>query len=142
MLLWLIWFMQRRRRDPLAQLPDANITTASPEQPYLLLTLTALFWSGNMRYSGRGIRADIPPMALAARLAAIIVLGLLGVGNYNTFAYIGLQTTTASNAVLPFLHSRRHHRHLHRPFLASASNRSKPWALPSPCRRNDHRRPW
>ena len=32
--------------------------------PYLLLTLTALFWSGNM-VLGRGIRADVPPMALA-----------------------------------------------------------------------------
>ena len=94
--------------------------------PYLLLTLTALFWSGNM-VLGRGIRADIPPMALAfwrwaiafllvvplalPHLKAqwpllrkgwrpIIVLGLLGVGSYNTFAYIGLQTTTATNAVL------------------------------------------
>lgn len=94
--------------------------------PYLLLTLTALFWSGNM-VLGRGVRADIPPMALAfwrwaiafllvvplalPHLKAqwpllrkgwrpIIVLGLLGVGSYNTFAYIGLQTTTATNAVL------------------------------------------
>jgi drug/metabolite transporter (DMT)-like permease len=32
--------------------------------PYLLLTLTALFWSGNM-VLGRGIRGDVPPMALA-----------------------------------------------------------------------------
>jgi hypothetical protein len=32
--------------------------------PYLLLTLTALFWSGNM-VVGRGIRTDVPPMALA-----------------------------------------------------------------------------
>ena len=32
--------------------------------PYLLLTLTALFWSGNM-VLGRGIRADVPPLALA-----------------------------------------------------------------------------
>ena len=94
--------------------------------PYLLLTLTALFWSGNM-VLGRGIRGDIPPMALAFWRWAIafllvlplalphfksqwsllkkgwrpiIFLGLLGVGGYNTFAYIGLQTTTATNAVL------------------------------------------
>jgi len=94
--------------------------------PYLLLTLTALFWSGNM-VVGRGIRADVPPLALAfwrwtiafacvlpfalphfrrewpllkARWKTVTVLGLLGVGGYNTLAYIGLQTTTATNAVL------------------------------------------
>lgn len=94
--------------------------------PYLLLTLTALFWSGNM-VLGRGIRADIPPLALAfwrwaiafaltlpfalPHLKAqwhllrrgwpiIVVLGVLGVGGYNTFAYIGLQYTSATNAVL------------------------------------------
>ena len=32
--------------------------------PYLLLTLTALFWSGNI-VLGRAIRADVPPLALA-----------------------------------------------------------------------------
>lgn len=94
--------------------------------PYLLLTLTALFWSGNM-VLGRGIRADIPPLALAFWRWAIafgltlplalphfkqqwplliqgwrilLVLGVLGVGGYNTFAYIGLQYTSATNAVL------------------------------------------
>ena len=94
--------------------------------PYLLLTLTALFWSGNM-VLGRGIRADVPPLALAfwrwaiafalvLPLAAphfrsqwplltkgwkpVLFLGLLGVGGYNTFAYIALQYTSATNAVL------------------------------------------
>ncbi len=94
--------------------------------PYLLLTLTSLFWSGNM-VLGRGIRADIPPLSLAfwrwviafllvLPLAlphlrsqwpqlkkgwrAVLVLGLLGVGGYNTFAYIALQYTVATNAVL------------------------------------------
>ena len=94
--------------------------------PYLLLTLTALFWSGNM-VLGRGIRADVPPLALAFwrwALAFILVLplalphlksqwpllkngwkpvlilGLIGVGGYNTFAYIALQYTSATNAVL------------------------------------------
>ncbi len=94
--------------------------------PYLLLTLTALFWSGNM-VLGRGIRADVPPMALAfwrwiIALALvlplalphlksqwpalrqgwrpIVILGLLGIGGYNTFAYVGLQYTVATNAVL------------------------------------------
>ncbi|MGE5471487.1 MAG: DMT family transporter [Bacteroidota bacterium] len=94
--------------------------------PYLLLILTVLFWSGNM-VVGRGIRADVPPLALAfwrwtiALLLVlplawphirtqwpllrqgwktILVLGLLGVGGYNTFAYIALQYTTATNAAL------------------------------------------
>jgi drug/metabolite transporter (DMT)-like permease len=94
--------------------------------PYLLLTLTALFWSGNM-VLGRGIRADVPPLALAfwrwliafllvLPLALphlreqwpllkkgwkpVLLLGLLGVGGYNTFAYIALQYTVATNAVL------------------------------------------
>jgi drug/metabolite transporter (DMT)-like permease len=94
--------------------------------PYLLLTLTVLFWSGNM-VLGRGIRADVPPMALAFWRWAIafaltlplalphlrsqwpllrkgwkniLVLGVLGVGCYNTFAYIALQYTVATNAVL------------------------------------------
>jgi drug/metabolite transporter (DMT)-like permease len=94
--------------------------------PYLLLTLTALFWSGNM-VLGRGIRADVPPMALAfwrwvIALALvlplalphlksqwpalrrgwrpIVILGLLGIGGYNTFAYVALQYTVATNAVL------------------------------------------
>jgi drug/metabolite transporter (DMT)-like permease len=94
--------------------------------PYLLLTLTALFWSGNM-VLGRGIRGDIPPISLAfwrwaiallcvlplalphlkeqwPRLRAgwkpVVVLGLLGVGGYNTLAYIALQYTVATNAVL------------------------------------------
>lgn len=94
--------------------------------PYLLLTLTSLFWSGNM-VVGRGIRGDVPPLALAfwrwliafllvAPLAwphlkaqwpllrrgwkPVVVLGLLGIGGYNTFAYLALQSTSATNAVL------------------------------------------
>lgn len=94
--------------------------------PYLLLTLTALFWSGNM-VLGRGLRADIPPIALAfwrwaiaftlvlpfalphwphqahilkRHWLAVLVLGALGVAGYNTLAYLALQTTTATNAVL------------------------------------------
>jgi drug/metabolite transporter (DMT)-like permease len=94
--------------------------------PYLLLTLTVLFWSGNM-VIGRGARADIPPLAFAFWRWAIAflfilplalphlksqwpllkkgwkpvaILGLLGVGGYNTFAYMALQNTTATNATL------------------------------------------
>lgn len=94
--------------------------------PYLLLTLTMLFWSGNM-VLGRAIRDQVPPLTLAFWRWAIaflltlplalphlraqwpllkrgwkpvLVLGLLGVGGYNTFAYIGLNYTPATNAVL------------------------------------------
>jgi drug/metabolite transporter (DMT)-like permease len=94
--------------------------------PYLLLTLTVLFWSGNM-VVGRGIRGDVPPFALAfwrwtlafllvMPLALphlktqfpllrkgwkpLLVLGVLGVGGYNTFAYLALRDTTATNAAL------------------------------------------
>jgi drug/metabolite transporter (DMT)-like permease len=94
--------------------------------PYLLLSLTALFWSGNM-VLGRGIRGDVPPLALAfwrwaiafacvlplalphlkaqwpllrAGWRPVVILGLIGVGSYNTFAYIALQYTSATNAVL------------------------------------------
>jgi drug/metabolite transporter (DMT)-like permease len=94
--------------------------------PYLLLSLTALFWAGNM-VLGRGIRSDVPPIALAfwrwsiafalvlpfalPHLRAqwpklrsgwkeVLILGILGVGCYNTFAYLALQHTTATNATL------------------------------------------
>ena len=94
--------------------------------PYLLLTLTSLFWAGNM-VIGRGLREAVPPMTLAfwrwtialalvlpfalphlraqwpqlkAGWRAIVVLGILGVGGYNTFAYIALQYTTATSATL------------------------------------------
>src|ERR1035437_4755630 len=94
--------------------------------PYILLTLTTLFWSGNM-VIGRAIRNDVPPLSLAfwrwaIALAltlplallhlrtqwsqlkrgwrAVVALGLLGVGGYNTLAYVALQYTAATNAVL------------------------------------------
>jgi drug/metabolite transporter (DMT)-like permease len=94
--------------------------------PYLLLTLTSLFWSGNM-VIGRGLRDAVPPLALAfwrwtialalvlpfalphlraqwpqlkAAWRAVVVLGILGVGCYNTFAYLALQHTTATSAAL------------------------------------------
>ena len=94
--------------------------------PYVLLVLTTLFWSGNM-VVGRAIRGDVPPFSLAfwrwaiaflltlplalphlraqwpllrRSWRAIVALGLLGVGGYNTFAYVALQYTAATNAVL------------------------------------------
>lgn len=94
--------------------------------PYLLATLAALFWSGNF-ILGRALGGTIPPIALsfwrwALALAILLpftlprvrhqvalirrhwgilaLLGVLGVTNFNTFAYLGLTTTTATNAVL------------------------------------------
>lgn len=92
--------------------------------PYLLLTLTAIFWSGNM-VVGRGIHEAVPPFALAfwrwtialmcvlplalphlrtqwplvkKHWKVLVVLGLLGVGGFNTLVYVGLHSTTATNA--------------------------------------------
>lgn len=80
--------------------------------PYLLLTLAALFWSSNM-VIGRAIRGDIPPFTLAfgrwvvaglivlplalpqvtaqwpqlkAGWRPLLILGLLGIAGYNTIA--------------------------------------------------------
>ncbi len=92
----------------------------------LLLTLTALFWAGNF-VIGRGMHEAIPPFAMATvrwLLAALIftpfalhqlrhdwptikqnfgtifVLGVLGVGCFNSLAYIGLNHTTALNGLI------------------------------------------
>jgi len=94
--------------------------------PYLLLTLTVLFWSGNF-ILGRGIRTFIPPVSLnfwrwVGALAIILPFGLPRIRRqealfrkhwkmvlllsmpsivfFNTFIYHALQTTTATNTVL------------------------------------------
>ncbi|OIP09138.1 MAG: hypothetical protein AUK49_08790 [Betaproteobacteria bacterium CG2_30_68_42] len=94
--------------------------------PYLLLTLTSLFWAGNW-VVGRGIRADVPPIALSfwrwaiafvlllpiawphvrAQRAALarhwrvlLVLGLTGGACHNALTYTGLAYTSATNGVL------------------------------------------
>lgn len=94
--------------------------------PYLLLTLTALFWAGNA-VMARALHNLLPPAAMAlwrwvlallllfpfamrpmyeqrallrANWAHLALLGVLGVGCYNTFLYAALQTTTATNGVL------------------------------------------
>ncbi|MEN9880144.1 MAG: hypothetical protein RIQ55_790 [Pseudomonadota bacterium] len=94
--------------------------------PYALLVLTSLFWAINMVMS-RGLRADLPPIALAfwrwvvafgcvlplalphlksewpilrAHWVKVVFLGIFGVGFYNTFSYIAVQYTTATSATL------------------------------------------
>ena len=94
--------------------------------PYVLLTLAVLFWSGNF-IVGRSSVGIVPPVALAfwrwtiglvlalclgaphirrewAMLGIhwrmLLVLGVLGIAAFNTLVYLGLQTTTAINALL------------------------------------------
>ena len=93
---------------------------------YLLLTGSALFWSGNF-VLGRGVNEFIPPVALAfwrwtgaliillpfsikglirqraelrKNIGILTVLAILSVTNFNTFIYNALQTTTVANTVL------------------------------------------
>lgn len=93
---------------------------------YVLLTLTALFWSINVVLA-KAMNAALPPMALSVgrwgialtlllpfgaprawrqrnllipHWRRILLLGLLGIGAYNTLVYVGLQSTTATHSVL------------------------------------------
>lgn len=94
--------------------------------PYLLLSLTSLFWAANW-VVGRAMRNEIPPVAMgfwrwAIALAILLpftapelrrrwpvvranwlvltLLGLLGAVVFNTLIYVGLQHTAATNGVL------------------------------------------
>jgi len=96
------------------------------DQPYLLLSLTSLFWAGNV-VLGRFVVGHIPPITLSfiRWLGAFAVLlpfaarhlvrdwpvirrhgwllaffALTGFSAYNTMAYYGLQFTTAINGLL------------------------------------------
>lgn len=108
---------------------SAGTATTSPRwyvSPYLLLVLTVLFWSGNW-VVGRGIRADVPPIALSfwrwtiafvclmplawphvrrqlpilvRQWKVLAVLGFFGGACHNALTYIGLNHTTATNGAL------------------------------------------
>jgi drug/metabolite transporter (DMT)-like permease len=96
------------------------------DQPYLLLSLTSLFWAGNT-IVGRYVVGHVPPITLACirwagaflillpfaaphllrdwplirkRLGLMTLLALAGFAGYNTLAYYGLQYTTAIHALL------------------------------------------
>ncbi len=98
----------------------------TPWLPYLLLTLTVLFWSGHL-VLGRGIRDLIPPMSLnfwrwTGAFIILLPFGLPRVINqrkllrqnwkllallsipsitiFNAFIYTALQSTSAINTVL------------------------------------------
>ena len=95
-------------------------------RPYLLLTLTMLFWAGNA-VLGRAVRTEVPPVGLAfcrwsfgflfvlpfalphlrrdwpearRRRRILLLLAFLGITCFNTMLYIGLHSTTAINAIL------------------------------------------
>lgn len=94
--------------------------------PYVLLTLAMLFWAGNFVLS-KAVVVEVRPVTLAFgrwALAFLVVLpfalphlrrdsarlrqawqvllpiSLLGIACFNTFIYVGLQTTTAINSLL------------------------------------------
>ncbi len=94
--------------------------------PYLLLTLTVLFWSGNF-VLGRGVHDAIPPIAMSFwrwaialliilpfavkplksqwdlirnHLKIITILAIFSVTIFNSFIYMALHTTFAVNAIL------------------------------------------
>lgn len=93
---------------------------------YVFLTLTVLFWSGNFVF-GRLISPEVEPVQLAffrwffvalillpyfiyrfkhimrifkKEYLIILIFSVLGISVFNTVLYYGLQTTTATNALL------------------------------------------
>ncbi|MBP7748851.1 MAG: DMT family transporter [Aliarcobacter sp.] len=93
---------------------------------YIFLVLAVLFWSGNF-ITGRYISSSIEPMQLSfyrwffvlilllpyivinyknlmrgfkKDSLLLVVFGAFGIAGFNTFLYYGLQTTTATNALL------------------------------------------
>jgi drug/metabolite transporter (DMT)-like permease len=111
--------------------PPAPPSPADPvrwlnNQPYLLLTLTALFWAGNIVLA-RYVAGHVPPMTLScvrwigalflllpfawphlkrdwpamrARLPLMVVLSATGFAINNALSYWALQYTQALNALL------------------------------------------
>lgn len=94
--------------------------------PYLLLSLTSLFWAANW-VVGRAMRDEMPPVAMGfwrwtiallillpfaapelrrkrdvvrANWLTLTLLGVLGAIAFNTLIYVGLQYTAATNGVL------------------------------------------
>lgn len=93
---------------------------------YIFLVFAVLFWSGNFIF-GRLVSSNIEPMQLSffrwffvlilllpyillhyknilsvlkKKYFLILIFGTLGIAGFNTFLYYGLQTTTATNALL------------------------------------------
>ncbi|CCE07133.1 putative transport protein; permease of the drug/metabolite transporter (DMT) superfamily [Bradyrhizobium sp. STM 3843] len=111
---------------------DPTASTGAParawiaNQPYLLLSITALCWAGNaivgrlaaghippvtlsflrwslafliiLPFTWRQLRADWP--AIRSRLGLMIVLSITGIGAFNTLQYWSLEYTQALNTLL------------------------------------------
>ena len=108
--------------------PASNASAANwiANQPYLLLSITAMCWAGNA-IVGRLAAGHIPPVTLSflrwsiafviilpfawkhlrrdwgairARLGTMIVLSVTGIGAFNTLQYWALEHTQALNTLL------------------------------------------
>lgn len=118
--------LQPRRRKPLPLPPSPAGLRSIADRPYLLLSLTSLFWAINI-VLGRFIAGTVPPAALAQvrwggagiillafswrqlrndwpvirkNLGILLILSLTGITFYNTMAYHGLEYTQALNSLL------------------------------------------
>jgi drug/metabolite transporter (DMT)-like permease len=110
---------------------SVSITSRTPlgwisHQPYVLLTLPALFWAGNA-IVGRAAAGHIPPFTLSflrwtlafvvllpfawralkqdwpvirAHLGFMVFISLISIGLFNSLQYLGLVYTTALNSLL------------------------------------------
>src|SRR6195256_750922 len=108
------------------QTSSANSGSWFANQPYLLLSITALCWAGNA-IVGRLAAGHIPPVTLSflrwtfafliilpfawkhlvrdwgairGRLGIMIVLSVTGIGAFNTLQYWALEHTQALNTLL------------------------------------------
>lgn len=104
----------------------ARLGRAAYANAFLLLSLVSLFWAGN-QIVGRAAAGEVPPILLGclrwvlatlfilpfawrslqadwpvvrANLAFLAFLGIVGGGAINTLSYIGLNYTTAMNALI------------------------------------------
>ncbi|MCD0421972.1 DMT family transporter [Rubrivivax sp. JA1024] len=96
------------------------------DQPYLLLSLTSLFWAGNA-IVGRAVAGHFPPVTLSflrwacaflivapfafrhliadwkvirRHLVLMVTVSVIGISTFNTLQYTALQYTTALNVLL------------------------------------------
>jgi drug/metabolite transporter (DMT)-like permease len=104
----------------------ARLTRAVADEPRILMLLPGLFWAGNAILA-RSLAGDVPPIGLAfwrwtvgaalifpfarphlsrdfsvlaRNWPIMLVLSTLGIAIFNTFLYIGAQSTTALNIVM------------------------------------------
>lgn len=104
----------------------ARLGRSAYANAFLLLSLVSLFWAGN-QIVGRAVAGEVPPILLGclrwvlatlfilpfawrslksdwpvvrANLGFLAFLGIVGGGAINTLSYIGLNYTTATNALI------------------------------------------